>query len=333
MNMLVALKIVSLMLVLNEASALAQPKRFVMIGLTGAGKSTLGNCILNNKGDIRYIHDWPFETSDGTQGCTQEFTLRQNDRFMVLDTIGFNDADMSDQQIIDMFRRKLQKLDGQVDALIFVQRVGRFDKQTVDFYKWVHERVLDRQCVNNSVLIVNGATADWVKDNIADRNLQTILNYCNHKYYEFYMRMDLPDDSYEDIRVTNVKKREDAIGNLTKFLEQQNFKTINLKLKTARSEAELKLYEELTVFFSQRSSKLTALLKTIVDEGSKASSLIELSIQTFKTHFNAADSDQLFKIYEEYVKNETFDNEFMLWLRDYLPYYKHAFLVISDIVG
>ncbi len=64
------------------------PKTYLLVGLTGSGKSTAANCIFNQSGDQKLINDVPFYSSGDSKGCTQVFAHAGNDKVMVLDTVG-----------------------------------------------------------------------------------------------------------------------------------------------------------------------------------------------------------------------------------------------------
>jgi predicted GTPase len=64
------------------------PKTYLLVGLSGSGKSTTANCIFNQSGDQKLVNDLPFYSSDNSKGTTQVFAHAGNDKFMVLDTVG-----------------------------------------------------------------------------------------------------------------------------------------------------------------------------------------------------------------------------------------------------
>ena len=313
----------------------AAPKRFVLIGETGNGKSTLGNCLINERGDKKFVEDTPFNTSSDVQACTRNFTMAKSDKYMVLDTIGFRDANMDEKFVIDNFKKALRFIENKVDGVLLVRKRGRFDQQTVEFFKWVHQKVLDGQCGNNSMLIVTGAPPGWIMQNMDDPNLRKILEYCNHKYYEFNLRMDREDDTYEDT-LSNKIKRDKSIAGLVRFIESQELKTIRLKLKIIASDAELQLHKDLHAFLKYRSEKFSSLARNLYDHYSTSSTLFDLSKRAFAelfAHFDREDNDMLYEMFDAYLKNEKFESEYMLWLKGSMQYYKNVAPILGNLLG
>lgn len=64
-------------------------RTYLLVGLTGAGKSTIGNCILNKSGDLEKINNYPFKTSNSASGCTYNFQVEYNNDHTVIKSILF----------------------------------------------------------------------------------------------------------------------------------------------------------------------------------------------------------------------------------------------------
>jgi len=62
-------------------------KVFILVGYTGSGKSTTGNCLFNQKADLNSIQRRPFPTSDSSVGCTRRFSSMKNANCTILDTV------------------------------------------------------------------------------------------------------------------------------------------------------------------------------------------------------------------------------------------------------
>ena len=101
-------------------------KVFILVGYTGSGKSTTGNCILNQQADLNSIQRRPFPTSDSSVGCTRRFSSMKNANVTILDTVGFGDPQYDPNEIFGEFKRALDQVDNQVDCVLFMVRKGRF---------------------------------------------------------------------------------------------------------------------------------------------------------------------------------------------------------------
>ncbi len=70
-------------------------KNYLLVGLTGHGKSTTGNVLYNESGEIKSILGNPFATSDSASGCTRSFQMIAKENIHILDTVGFGDPQFS----------------------------------------------------------------------------------------------------------------------------------------------------------------------------------------------------------------------------------------------
>ena len=202
-----------------------------MIGLTGSGKSTLGNCLLNKSGDLDKIKEKPFLTSNDSVGCTKLFQLERNEEIIVIDTIGFGDPQFKQEFVLENLRAALKEVDNKIDCVLFTVNQGRFTNQIVEFLEIIQEKVLKKKCIENSVLISTGGNEkDWIKKEMKTNEfVKKTLKDCNNKFYEFALKFDYILDDQQD-REKNIKKRQHAIDNLLLFLTEQtkSFEKIQL---------------------------------------------------------------------------------------------------------
>ena len=76
----------------------------VIIGPTGAGKSSLANVLIGVHPDCK---NCTFDVCDGADSCTKETTyavapyIGEGDDFTIVDTPGFGDSDNEDSELID----------------------------------------------------------------------------------------------------------------------------------------------------------------------------------------------------------------------------------------
>ena len=194
-------------------------KTILLIGLSGHGKSTTGNCLLNKSGDEKNITEEPFRTSNGASGCTIGFKTAQTDDFIVLDTVGFGDPQFTDQKkILNDLKMAIQSVGNQIDCVLFVVREGRFTNETVQFFETVQEKVLRKNFVENSILIASSAREGWLRQQSGNPFVQRAMRNCNNVGYDFNLKFDDSDDE-EAVRAKNLNKRQTAIDNLVSFVK------------------------------------------------------------------------------------------------------------------
>ena len=191
--MLLLIKLLTLLAIIQYASAL---KTYLIVGLSGVGKSTIANCIINKNPDLFYIRSYPFNTSNSASGCTRNFQVSYDNHIKVIDTVGFGDPELNQTSVLQSLRIALATENYQIDAILFVIRQGRLRNETFQFFKLMQNEVFRGKGKQNSILICNGCQKGWLemqrnKNPYVDRAL---LN-CNNLSYEFQLVFEEPNIS------------------------------------------------------------------------------------------------------------------------------------------
>lgn len=233
-------------------------KTYILVGLTGSGKSTTGNCIFNRSGNLDAIQDTPFPTSDSSSSCTKSFAIARNNTLSIIDTIGFGDPTLDKTKSLDEFRNALSHVSFKVDCVLFVVRKGKFSQEVVEFFATVQEKILKNKCVKNSILLVTDCETGWIEaEEKSNEYVNKVLKNCNKLYYEFSLRFDRGDDTHQD-KISNLKKRETSIQKLVQFLDEKSFEKIDIS------------YIKSSEFLTEWENKILPALITIATIGSGA---------------------------------------------------------------
>ena len=232
----------------------------MVVGITGSGKSTTSNSIINKSGEQIKLQT-PFTTSDGASGCTLHFQVNMTPEETVLDTVGFGDPQFKPSIIFEEFKRALERTGNRVTHVIFVVRKGRFSNELVQFFKSVQEKVLKDKCRYNSIVLITDAPKGWVK-NQTDEYIKKAIDNCNKQYFEYSLRFDTEEDD-EDDRMRNLARRKKAVDELLKYLKDLNFNEIDLSHveKETYEDEYIKLLGELFFDLSEFNEKNDKIIK------------------------------------------------------------------------
>jgi len=199
-------------------------KTYILFGLTGSGKSTAGNALINKSGDQKLL-SIPFNVSDGASGCTFEFKLKEGNNVKVMDTIGFGDPNTSAEKALENFRAGLKSMNNKANGIIFVVKGGRITNEVVKYITEIQNIFLGKM-KDNSILLLTHIREDWVKEQ-KNQNLQKALDNSNGNYFEFNLRFDDKYDDDDD-RKKNEIKRQNDVNKLVKYIEQRYFNEVDL---------------------------------------------------------------------------------------------------------
>jgi hypothetical protein len=194
-------------------------KTFLLVGLTGSGKSTTGNCILNRSGEYAKVNNTPFEASDSASGVTEKFEKAQYaQELIVVDSIGFGDPQFNQSYVFGELKKALADIDNRIDGVLFVMKAGKFRKEMADFFELVQERVFKNKCKNNSHMIITSCRKGWCEKQ-TDPFFRKALANCNDSFFEFNLKFADEDQNQDESSLKEL--RQSAIDGLVEFLDSR----------------------------------------------------------------------------------------------------------------
>mmetsp|Transcript_89698 Transcript_89698/g.159380 ORF Transcript_89698/g.159380 Transcript_89698/m.159380 type:complete len:576 (-) Transcript_89698:268-1995(-) len=124
----------------------------LMFGMTGAGKSSLGNCIAGFNA---------FEVSDSLASVTNlDSVMRytdENSSLILLDTIGLGDTELDQEQVVASIRDMAISATDGIDVLFFVMKNTRLADDAIARLIYVIEYLWTDECLLNLYVVVTCA--------------------------------------------------------------------------------------------------------------------------------------------------------------------------------
>ena len=107
---------------------------------------------------------------------------------MVIDTVGFGDPNYPENVTLELFAQALRLVNNKVDLVLFVGQQGRINMQTINFFNMISKDLLTEQVRNNLAFVCSKCKEGWLEKNRALSLISTLLDKCNNKSMEFYLK-------------------------------------------------------------------------------------------------------------------------------------------------
>ena len=209
-------------------------RTFILVGPSGVGKSTLGNCLFNRNASLNATQCHPFVAKDSVNNCTNKGIMAKNDIIAAINTVGLCDPHIDSRKSLKTFKKALSSVNNHIDGVLFVMSSGRLKPELVDFFRVFQEDVFLGEMSNNTMLICINCNKGWLQKNrVTNSYLNELINSCNNHSHEFKLSfdifdLDLDQETKNIFLAANEESRNRSIQDLFAFIDRLPLSSIDL---------------------------------------------------------------------------------------------------------